>query len=107
MHSLRRALCQENIVRVGGRDTVVPGNKFSHCLAEHFNSKRVGIGTSTRHLVEVNSGPLGGIGVDALEADESGVDEAGEDLTIKGNGLLADFLRVANVAEGDLIEGIF
>lgn len=64
------------------------------------------VATCANDLGEVEVGPFGCIGVDALHGDEFRVEHAGEDLPVEGDGFLVEFLGVANVAEGDFAEGV-
>lgn len=67
----------------------------------------MGIATSADNLLEDTLSSISGIGVDGLIGDEIGIEQAGNDFSEEGDRFLMEFLRVANVAEGDLIKGVF
>ncbi len=58
-------------------------------------------------LIQIRLCSFGGIGVDAGIADQVWIQNARQNLSVKSNWLLLELLRVADVAEGDLVEGVF
>lgn len=67
----------------------------------------MGIATSADNLLEDTLSSISGISVDGLIGDEIGIEQAGNNFSEEGDRFLMEFLRVANVAEGDLIKGVF
>ena len=61
---------------------------------------------STDNFIQESIGPRPSIRVDGFVTDKVGIEHAWDDLPIKGDGFLMELLGVADIAEGDLIEGV-
>jgi hypothetical protein len=66
----------------------------------------VGIATSTDNLLQNSLGSIPGIRIDCLIVNEIWIEDAGDNLSEEGDGFLMELLRVADIAEGNFIEGI-
>jgi hypothetical protein len=67
----------------------------------------VGVATSADNLLEDALSSISGISIDGLIGDEVRIEQAGDNFSEEGDRFLVEFLRVAYVAEGDLIKGVF
>lgn len=64
------------------------------------------VAANTNNLIDHLFSSFACICVNTFVLDEIGVGDAGQHLSEEGDGFLFELLRIANIAEGDLFEGV-
>ncbi len=106
MYSLGCALSKKDIVSWRWLHSIHLGDISAHTLTHQGNAQWMRVAPRTYNLIQHSLGPCPRVGIHQLVGEQVGVEYAGDYFSEEGDGFLVKFLRVANIAECNLIERI-
>ena len=106
MHSLRGSLSEEDIVKLWLTDPIHLSNVLTNTFPHKRDAKRVSVAARTDDLVEHSLGSCPCISIHALVGKQIRIEYARDHFPEESNRFLVELLRVADIAECNLVEGV-